>query len=72
VDLTPLADGGLYERLNNVLDGRGEPRVPFDLHAIDAAAGGIYLVLQVYTDAADLTWQMTAVTTCGGTFSFEP
>jgi hypothetical protein len=46
--LTPLADGGLYEQLNNVLDGRGEPRVPFDLYAIDAADGGIYLIVEVY------------------------
>lgn len=46
--LVPLADGGLYEQLNNVLDGRGEPRVPFDLYAIDAADGGIYLVVEVY------------------------
>ena len=44
----PLADGSLYEQVNNVLDGRGEPRVPFDLYAIDAAAGGIYLVVEVY------------------------
>lgn len=46
--LVALADGGLYEQLNNVLDGRGEPRVPFDLYAIDAADGGIYLVVEVY------------------------
>jgi hypothetical protein len=46
--LVPIADGSLYEQLNNVLDGRGEPRVPFDLHAIDATAGGIYLVVEVY------------------------
>jgi hypothetical protein len=46
--LTPLSDGALYEQLNNVLDGRGEPRVPFDLHAIDAADGGMYLVVEVY------------------------
>lgn len=48
VELVPLADGGLYEQLNNVLDGRGTPPLPFDLHAIEAAAGGIYLVVQVY------------------------
>jgi Schlafen, AlbA_2 len=47
-ELTPLADGTLYEQLNNVLDGRGEPRAPFDLHAIDAADGGMYLVVEVY------------------------
>lgn len=47
-ELTPLIDGGLYEQLNNVLDGRGEPKVPFDLHLIDAAAGGFYLVVDVY------------------------
>jgi hypothetical protein len=46
--LTPLADGSLYEQLNNILDGRGEPRVPFDLYAIDAADGGLYLVVEVY------------------------
>jgi hypothetical protein len=48
VALTSLADGALYEQLNNVLDARGDPRVPFDLYAIDAADGGIYLVVEVY------------------------
>jgi hypothetical protein len=46
--LRPLGDGGLYEQLNNVLDGRGDPKVPFDLHAIEAADGGIYLVVEIF------------------------
>jgi hypothetical protein len=46
--LVPLVDGGLYEQLNNVLDGRGEPRVPFDLYPIPADAGGLYLVVEVF------------------------
>jgi hypothetical protein len=45
--LTPV-DGALAEQLNNVLDSRGEPRVPFDLHVITAAAGGVYLAVVVY------------------------
>jgi hypothetical protein len=45
---TPLADGSLYERLNNVLDARGEPRLPFEIHQINAAAGGSYLVVEVF------------------------
>jgi Schlafen, AlbA_2 len=48
VELTPLVDGALYEQLNNMLDGRGQPRVPFDIYAIDAAAGGIYIVVEVF------------------------
>jgi hypothetical protein len=47
-ELTPLADGSLYERLNNVLDSRGEPRLPFDIHALTAAEGGSYLVVEVF------------------------
>jgi schlafen family protein len=46
--LTPLADGTLYERLNNHLDSRGDPRVPFDIYAIPAAAGGIYIAVEVH------------------------
>jgi hypothetical protein len=46
--LEPLADGGVYERLNNLLDSRGEPRIPFDIHAIPALAGGIYIVVEVF------------------------
>jgi hypothetical protein len=45
--LTPLADGALYERLNALLDDRGQPRLLFDLHAVQAANGGMYLVLDV-------------------------
>jgi Putative DNA-binding domain len=47
-ELMPLADGSLYERLNNVLDSRGEPRLPFDIHSIPAAAGGSYLVVEIF------------------------
>jgi hypothetical protein len=43
----PLADGSLYERLNSLLDDRGEPRLSFDLYAVDAAEGGLYLVLDI-------------------------
>jgi hypothetical protein len=45
--LTPLTDGSLYERLRDVLDSRGYPRLLFDLHAVDAAQTGLYLVLNV-------------------------
>jgi predicted HTH transcriptional regulator len=48
VRLLPLADGGLYERLNNLLDSRGDPRIPFEIYAIPAASGGIYLVVEVH------------------------
>src|SRR5262245_48543026 len=48
VGLLPLADGGLYERLNNLLDDRGDPRIPFQIYAIPAAAGGIYIVVEVH------------------------
>lgn len=43
----PLADGSLYERLNSLLDDRGSPRLSFDLYAVDIAAGGLCLVLDV-------------------------
>jgi hypothetical protein len=46
-DLTPV-DGALAEQLNNVLDSRGDPRVPFDLHVIDAEVGGVYIAVVVY------------------------
>jgi hypothetical protein len=46
--LTPLADGTLYEQLNNVLDSRGEPRLPFEIHSIQAADGGSYLVVEIF------------------------
>jgi hypothetical protein len=46
--LMPLADGALPEQLNNVLDDRGEPKVPFDLHVISAQTGGIYIVIEVF------------------------
>jgi hypothetical protein len=45
--LRPLADGSLYERLNSLLDDRGEPRLGFDLYALEAACSGLYLVLDV-------------------------
>lgn len=43
----PLADGSLYERLNSLLDDRGSPRLSFDLYAVDVAAGGLCLVLDI-------------------------
>ncbi len=46
--LMPLADGALPEQLNNVLDDRGEPKVPFDLYVISAQTGGIYIVVEVF------------------------
>jgi hypothetical protein len=46
--LNPLADGTLYDRLEQVLDSRGQPRLPFELHEIRAADGGMYLVLEVF------------------------
>jgi hypothetical protein len=46
--LRALADGALYERLNNHLDSRGTPRIPFSIYAIDAARGGIFLAVEVY------------------------
>lgn len=45
--LCPLQDGSLYERLNSLLDDRGQPRLVFELYAIAAAEGGTYLVLDV-------------------------
>jgi Schlafen, AlbA_2 len=45
--LTPV-ERRLAERLNNVLDDRGTPRVPFDLHQIPSADGGIYVAVVVY------------------------
>jgi hypothetical protein len=45
--LTPLADGSLFERLREVLDTRGQPRLMFDLHVAEAANGGTYLILEV-------------------------
>jgi hypothetical protein len=38
----------LYERLNNLLDDRGDPRLPFEIYAINAAAEGIYIVVEVH------------------------
>jgi Putative DNA-binding domain len=46
-ELTPMADGSLYDRLNDVLDARGQPRLHFDLYAITAATGGIYVVVEI-------------------------
>ncbi|MGO9490377.1 MAG: hypothetical protein ACLQBB_15300 [Solirubrobacteraceae bacterium] len=45
--LSALTDGSLYERLRDVLDARGEPRLLFDLHPVDASPNGLYLVLDV-------------------------
>jgi hypothetical protein len=46
--LRPLLDGSLYERLNSLLDDRGQPRLVFVLHAIPTTGGGMYLVLDVF------------------------
>jgi hypothetical protein len=46
--LSPLSDGGLYERLNNHLDSRGDPRIPFEIYAIPAVADGLYIVIEVH------------------------
>src|SRR5262249_5974122 len=43
-----LQDGSLPEQLNNVLDSRGDPRVPFQLYTIAAEEGGIYIVVEVF------------------------
>ena len=47
-ELQPLADGGLPDRLNQVLDDRSDPRAQFDPHRISAAGGGFYIVLEVF------------------------
>lgn len=44
---TPLTDGGLYERLEAVLDARGTPRLPFSLHEIRAGEEGFFLVVEI-------------------------
>jgi hypothetical protein len=47
--LTPLTDGTLSDRLQRVLDDRGQPRVPFQLHPeVQVTAGGFLLVLEVF------------------------
>jgi hypothetical protein len=46
-ELTPIEDGALYDRLNNVLDSRGEPSLPFELHRIEAGNGGWFFILEV-------------------------
>lgn len=46
--LMALNDGSLIERLNNVLDDGGEPPLIFELHRVDAAAGGYYLAVELY------------------------
>lgn len=47
-EIRPLTDGTLYDRLEQVLDSRGQPRLPFELHEIRAADGGMYLALEVF------------------------
>jgi hypothetical protein len=46
-NLSPLADGSLVERLREVLDTRGQPRLMFSLYVVEAATGGTYIVLDV-------------------------
>ena len=38
--LNPVNDGTLQDRLQDVLDSRGQPRLPFELHEIRLAGGG--------------------------------
>lgn len=45
--LRPLTDGGLPDRLQNVLDDRGQPRLPFEIHEVSSSDGGFYLVLEI-------------------------
>ena len=45
--LRPLSDGRLYEKLNQVLDDRGNPRLIFNIYSVPAALGGSYLVLDI-------------------------
>jgi hypothetical protein len=46
--LRPLRDGALRDRLQSVLDSRGQPRLPFELHEVRLAAGGFALMLEVF------------------------
>jgi hypothetical protein len=46
-NLSPLMDGSLYERLRDVLDSRGQPRLLFDLYLVQGASGGTYLILDI-------------------------
>lgn len=46
--LNPLSDGTLPDRLQHVLDSRGQPRLPFELHEIRLACGGFMLLLEVF------------------------
>lgn len=47
-ELAPLEDGTLHDRLEALLDDRGQPRLPFELHEIPASGSGVYLVLEVF------------------------
>jgi Putative DNA-binding domain len=46
--LAPLRDGTLRDRLQDVLDSRGQPRLPFELHEVRMARGGFVLILEVF------------------------
>jgi hypothetical protein len=46
--LSPLSDGTLPDRLQDVLDSRGQPRLPFELHEVRLAGGGFMLILEVF------------------------
>ena len=46
--LSPLTDGTLPDRLQDVLDSRGQPRLPFELHEVRLADGGFMLILEVF------------------------
>ena len=46
--MTPLTDGALRDRLQDVLDSRGQPRLPFELHELRLADGGFMLILEVF------------------------
>lgn len=46
--LSPLTDGTLHSRLENLLDDRGQPHLPCELYEVPAAEGGFYLVLEIF------------------------
>jgi hypothetical protein len=47
--LRPLTDGTLRDRLEMLLDDRGQPHLLFQVHPdVPASAGGFYLVLEIF------------------------
>ena len=47
-ELRPLTDGTLPDRLRDVLDARGQPRLLFDIHPVSSAERGFYIVLEIH------------------------